>query len=88
LNYFNNIKHITNSASESYNNHLNKFPNKPTFFRLIYVLQEQGSLSNADNERRITGYWGKKARKLVRTDEINAIVKYYKNLEILEKRKN
>jgi len=88
-NYYNNIRHITNNASESYNNHLNKlFPNKPTFFRLINVLREQEFLSNADYEKRIIGYWGKKPRKIVRTDEINAIVKYYKNLEILEKRKN
>ncbi|ORX71716.1 hypothetical protein BCR32DRAFT_250084 [Anaeromyces robustus] len=88
-NYYNNIKHITNNASESYNNQLKSiFSKKPTFFKLIYVLQKQEFLSNIDYQRRIAGYWEKKPKKLIRTDEINAIVKYYKNMEILEKRKN
>ncbi|ORX71710.1 hypothetical protein BCR32DRAFT_285809 [Anaeromyces robustus] len=88
-NYYNNIKHITNNASESYNNQLKSiFSKKPTFFKLIYVLQKQEFLSNIDYQRRIAGYWEKKPKKLIRTDEINAIVKYYKIMEILEKRKN
>ncbi|ORX76120.1 hypothetical protein BCR32DRAFT_284529 [Anaeromyces robustus] len=88
-NYYNNIKHITNNASESYNNQLkNFFSKKPTFFKLIYVLQKQQFLSNVDYKRRITGFWGKRTKKLIRTDEINTIVKYYKIMEILEKRKN
>ena len=33
---------------------------------------------------RIKGIWGKKKqRKLIRTDEIKAIVNYYKNMETL-----
>ncbi|KAG4099823.1 hypothetical protein H8356DRAFT_1273687 [Neocallimastix lanati (nom. inval.)] len=39
-NYYNNIEHITNNASESLNNSLNKlFPMKPNFYELINKLK-------------------------------------------------
>ncbi|ORX63847.1 hypothetical protein BCR32DRAFT_307229 [Anaeromyces robustus] len=80
-NYYNNIKHITNNASESYNNQLKSiFSKKPTFFKLIYVLQKQEFLFNIDYQRRIAGYWEKKPKKLIRTDEINLnITKLWKS---------
>ncbi len=62
-NYYENIIHITNNASESYNNYLkNKFPKKPTFTQLIQKLQNEESLSFDDYERRIAGIWYKKKK--------------------------
>ena len=38
-NYYNNIEHITNSASESFNNYLNSiYPKKNYFYKLIIAL--------------------------------------------------
>jgi len=48
-NYYNNIEHITNNASESCNNYLkNLFSEKPTFYKLILTLQEKEFLSYND----------------------------------------
>ncbi|KAG4086931.1 hypothetical protein H8356DRAFT_1434097 [Neocallimastix lanati (nom. inval.)] len=48
-NYYNNIEHITNIASESLDNSLNKlFPMKPNFYELINKLKEQEHLSYYD----------------------------------------
>ena len=89
-NYYNNVEHITNNASESYNNYLKSlFPKKPTFYKLLYKLQEEESLLYNDYERRIGGIWKKKQKKIGRTNEINALIKYYKNVEtLLEKNGN
>ena len=39
-NYFNNFRHITNNACESYNAKLNSlFEKKPTYFKLVYELR-------------------------------------------------
>ncbi|ORY65599.1 hypothetical protein LY90DRAFT_504941 [Neocallimastix californiae] len=52
-NYYNNIEHITNNASESLNNSLNKlFPMKPNFYELINKLKEQEHLSYLPNENK------------------------------------
>ncbi|KAG4103918.1 hypothetical protein H8356DRAFT_1419868 [Neocallimastix lanati (nom. inval.)] len=41
-NYYENIEHLTNNASESYNSYLNNiFPNKHLFYKLIYILKEE-----------------------------------------------
>ena len=48
-NYYENIEHLTNNASESYNSYLsNIFPNKPLFYKLIYILKEEENLSYND----------------------------------------
>jgi len=48
-NYYNNIDHITNNVSESYNKYLKKlFVRKPTFYKLIYELQFEESKSYND----------------------------------------
>ena len=40
-NYYNNMEHITNNASESLNNYLNNlFPIKPSYYELINKLNE------------------------------------------------
>jgi len=58
------IEHLTNNASESYNSYLNNiFPNKPLFFKLIYILKEEENLSYNDYQRRTKGTWKKKAKK-------------------------
>ncbi|KAL6610937.1 hypothetical protein U3516DRAFT_665509 [Neocallimastix sp. 'constans'] len=45
-NYYNNMEHITNNASESLNNYLNNlFPTKPSFYELIDKLNELEHLS-------------------------------------------
>ncbi|KAG4083842.1 hypothetical protein H8356DRAFT_1436646 [Neocallimastix lanati (nom. inval.)] len=61
-NYYNDINHITNNASESFNNYLKK-------------LEE--SLSYYNYKRKIEGVW-KKKRILTKTDEINDLIKKYK----------
>ncbi len=87
-NYYENIDHITNNASESYNNYLKKlFPKKPSFYLLIYTLKKEEFLSCGDYDRRNRGVWEKKPKKIGRTDEINAIINYYKKMEIFYKKK-
>eukprot|EP00833_Pecoramyces_ruminatium_P009394 jgi/Orpsp1_1/1183426/evm.model.c7180000085126.1 len=81
-NYYNNIDHITNNASESYNSYLkNLFVKKPSFYKLIYTIQFEESISYYDYQMRIRGIWRKKRRISKRVDEINIIVEYYKNME-------
>ena len=81
-NYYNNIDHITNNASESYNSYLKKlFENKPPFYKLICTIQSEESKSYIDYQRRIEGIWRKKIRISERVDEINILVEYYKNME-------
>ncbi|KAG4087393.1 hypothetical protein H8356DRAFT_1433642 [Neocallimastix lanati (nom. inval.)] len=55
-NYYENIEHLTNNASESYNSYLNNiFPNKLLFYKLIYILKEEENLSYNDYQRRTKG---------------------------------
>ncbi|ORY17894.1 hypothetical protein LY90DRAFT_517527 [Neocallimastix californiae] len=58
-NYHKNIfadERLTNNASESYNSYLNNiFPNKPLFYKLIYILKEEENLSYNDYQRRTKG---------------------------------
>lgn len=45
-NYYNNYRHMTNNACESYNDKLNKlFQKKPTFFKLIYEIRFEESIN-------------------------------------------
>ncbi|KAG4089278.1 hypothetical protein H8356DRAFT_1432174 [Neocallimastix lanati (nom. inval.)] len=72
-NYYDNIEHITNN---------------PTFFQLLSELQKEESKYYIDYERRTAGILrNKKQKKLIRTEEIKALDKYYKNMEILLKKK-
>ncbi|KAG4102931.1 hypothetical protein H8356DRAFT_1420758 [Neocallimastix lanati (nom. inval.)] len=81
-NYYNNIDHITNNASESYNSYLKKlFVKKPSFYKLIYTIQFEESKSYYDYHLRIKGIWRKKSRISERVDDINILVEYYKNME-------
>ncbi|KAG4090664.1 hypothetical protein H8356DRAFT_1409679 [Neocallimastix lanati (nom. inval.)] len=65
-NYYENIEHLTNNASESYNSYLNNiFPNKPLFYKLIYILKEEENLSYNDYQRRTKGNWKKSKKYLV-----------------------
>ncbi|KAG4097747.1 hypothetical protein H8356DRAFT_1675482, partial [Neocallimastix lanati (nom. inval.)] len=81
-NYYNNIDHITNNASESYNSYLkNLFVKKPSFYKLIYTIQFEESKSYYDYHMRIKGIWRKKSRISERVDDINILVEYYKNME-------
>ncbi|KAL6589672.1 hypothetical protein U3516DRAFT_819581 [Neocallimastix sp. 'constans'] len=88
-NYYDNIEHITNNVSETFNKYLKKlFAKKPTFFQLLSELQKEESKYYIDYERRTAGILrNKKQKKLIRTEEIKALVKYYKNMEILLKKK-
>ncbi|KAG4102047.1 hypothetical protein H8356DRAFT_1421616 [Neocallimastix lanati (nom. inval.)] len=88
-NYYDNIEHITNNVSETFNKYLKKlFAKKPTFFQLLSELQKEESKYYIDYERRTAGILrNKKQKKLIRTKEIKALVKYYKNMEILLKKK-
>ncbi|KAG4099323.1 hypothetical protein H8356DRAFT_1423725 [Neocallimastix lanati (nom. inval.)] len=81
-NYYNNIEHITNNASESLNNSLNKlFPMKPNFYELINKLKEQEHLSYYDYQMKIKGIWRMKKKIKTKTDEINILIDKYKNKE-------
>ncbi|ORY37164.1 hypothetical protein LY90DRAFT_511356 [Neocallimastix californiae] len=83
-NYYENIEHLTNNASESYNSYLNNiFPNKPLFYKLIYILKEEEKLSYNDYQRRTKGNWKKKQKIFSATDEIKKIlIENYKSKEI------
>ncbi|KAL6600050.1 hypothetical protein U3516DRAFT_670119 [Neocallimastix sp. 'constans'] len=82
-NYYNNIEHVTNNASESFNNYLNGlFSKKPTYFRLIYTLNNDASLYPDTHERRMLGVWNKQKRKtLTKTNKIKNIIESYKKME-------
>ncbi|KAG4091675.1 hypothetical protein H8356DRAFT_1313001 [Neocallimastix lanati (nom. inval.)] len=81
-NYYNNIEHITNNASESLNNSLNKlFPMKPNFYELINKLKEHEHLSYYDYQMKIKGIWRMKKKIKTKTDEINILIEKYKNKE-------
>jgi len=65
LNYYDNMEHILNNTSESFNNLLNNlFPKKKkkkkniyiyiyTFYKLMYILKKEESLTYNDYDRRI-----------------------------------
>ncbi|ORX65339.1 hypothetical protein BCR32DRAFT_286558 [Anaeromyces robustus] len=54
--YYNDINHITNNASESFNNYLKKlFYKKPSFYELIYHLKKEESLSYNNYKWKIGG---------------------------------
>ncbi|ORY76114.1 hypothetical protein LY90DRAFT_630768 [Neocallimastix californiae] len=76
-------EHLTNNASESYNSYLNNiFPNKPLFYKLIYILKEEENLSYNDYQRRTKGNWKKKQKIFSATDEIKILIENYKSKEI------
>ncbi|ORY76750.1 hypothetical protein LY90DRAFT_501614 [Neocallimastix californiae] len=82
-NYYENIEHLTNNASESYNSYLNNiFPNKPLFYKLIYILKEEENLSYNDYQRRTKGNWKKKQKIFSVTYEIKILIENYKSKEI------
>ena len=81
-NYYNNMEHITNSASESLNNYLNNlFPIKPSFYELINTLNELEHLSYFDYQRKIRGIWKKKKKITTKADKISILIEKYKNTE-------
>ncbi|KAG4095787.1 hypothetical protein H8356DRAFT_1398299 [Neocallimastix lanati (nom. inval.)] len=62
-NYYNNIEHITNNASESFNNYLNNlFPKKPTFYKLIIALKKEETLSTDEIKALIECYKNKEEK--------------------------
>ncbi|KAG4081734.1 hypothetical protein H8356DRAFT_1756662 [Neocallimastix lanati (nom. inval.)] len=82
-NYYENIEHLTNNASEFYNSNLNNiFPNKPLFYKLIYILKEEENLSYNDYQRRTKGTWKKKQKIFSATDEIKILIENYRSKEI------
>ncbi|ORY23401.1 hypothetical protein LY90DRAFT_515063 [Neocallimastix californiae] len=82
-NYYENIEHLTNNASESYNNYLNNiFPNEPLFYKLIYILKEEEKLSYNDYQRRTKENCKKKQKIFSATDEIKILIENYKSKEI------
>ncbi|KAL6623829.1 hypothetical protein U3516DRAFT_795393 [Neocallimastix sp. 'constans'] len=69
-NYYNNMEHITNNASESLNNYLNNlFPTKPSFYELIDKFNELEHLSYYDYQRKIRGIWKIKKRAINKANE-------------------
>ncbi|KAL6625404.1 hypothetical protein U3516DRAFT_794534 [Neocallimastix sp. 'constans'] len=76
-------EHLTNNASESYNSYSNNiFPNKPLFYKLIYILKEEENLSYNNYQRRTKGNWKKKQKIFSATDEIKILIENYKSKEI------
>ncbi|KAL6600144.1 hypothetical protein U3516DRAFT_762088 [Neocallimastix sp. 'constans'] len=81
-NYYNNIEHITNNASESLNNYLNNlFPTKPSFYELIDKLNELEHLSYYDYQRKIRVIWKIKKRAINKANEISVLIERYKSIE-------
>ncbi|KAL6635928.1 hypothetical protein U3516DRAFT_848454 [Neocallimastix sp. 'constans'] len=81
-NYYDNIEHITNNVSETFNKYLKKLSakKKTTFFQLLSELQKEELKYYIDYERRTAGILKnkKKKKKLIRTGEIKTLVKYDK----------
>ena len=79
-NYYNNIIYIINNASEYFNNYLKKlFYKKPSFYEFIYHLKRCEFLLYINYKMTIEGVWKKKI--LIKTNEINDLIKKYKNKE-------
>ncbi|KAG4097789.1 hypothetical protein H8356DRAFT_940396, partial [Neocallimastix lanati (nom. inval.)] len=77
-NYYNDINHITNNASESFNNYLKKlFYKKPSLYELIYHLKREYLYLTIITKGKLKEF-GKKKRILTKTDEINDFIKKYK----------
>ncbi|KAG4101472.1 hypothetical protein H8356DRAFT_1364829 [Neocallimastix lanati (nom. inval.)] len=74
-NYYNNMEHITNNASESLNNYLNNlFPTKQSFYELIVKFNELEHLSYYDYQRKIRGIWKIKKRTINKANEITKLI--------------
>jgi len=58
---------------------------KSTFYKLIIALKKEEAISYNDYDRRIRGFFLKKKKKkkmsINRTDEIKALIEWYKNKE-------
>ena len=74
-NYFDNYRHVTNNAVESYNAKLNNlFQKKPTYFKLIYELRlEEASIIN-EYKKRQSGLIGSGNRRTTK------LIKYMENI--------
>jgi len=78
-NFYKDINHISNNASESFNNYLKKlFYKKPSLYELIYHLKREESLSYNKYKRKIEGVWKKKKKNIKKTNEINDLIEKYK----------
>ncbi|ORY20526.1 hypothetical protein LY90DRAFT_516717 [Neocallimastix californiae] len=65
-NYYDNIEHITNNVSETFNKYLKKlFAKKPTFFQLLSELQKKNQNNYIDYERRTAGILRNKKQKKI-----------------------
>ena len=75
-NYYNNYRHVTNNACESYNAKLNNlFQKKPTFFKLLYELRlEESSIIN-EFKKRQAGLQGSGNRRTI------MLIKFMANIE-------
>ena len=63
-NYFNNFRHITNNACESYNAKINNlFQKKPTYFKLIYELRLEEADIIINYKKRNAGLLGSNNRR-------------------------
>ena len=63
-NYFNNFRHITNNACESYNAKINNlFQKKPTYFKLIYELRLEEANIIINYKKRNAGLLGSNNRR-------------------------
>ena len=54
---------------------------KPSFFELIYTIQNEESISYYDHKRRILGIWEIESRISDGEEKINNIIEYYKYME-------
>ena len=68
-NYFNNFRHITNNACESYNAKINNlFQKKPTYFKLIYELRLEEADIIINYKKRNAGLLGSNNRRTNKMD--------------------
>ena len=62
-NYYKNIKHITNNASESFNKYLNNlFPKKPFFYKLKLTLKKKNRYFIVIMKGELKKFFKKKAK--------------------------
>ena len=81
-NYYNCIEHITNNASESFNNYLSYLiPKKPNFYVFVNVLRLEENVSYLKCNNKDESICKKKKKTLSKTEKINDLIEIYKNME-------
>jgi len=81
-NYYNCIEHITNNASGSFNNYLNRLiPSNPYFYIFVGLIREEENVSFVKYNNKNGSNPNKKKKILIKIEKINNLIENYKILE-------